>query len=121
MRTDVLRKSRLVKGSLAALIGLIGLLAIGCSGEETTAGTIIQVANPQAQAPAGVAPSGWDTEWSQLMEVRLLQTFDSSGPELWNAADHPMVYFASEGPGYGGLTTDNVTLPGYQAIDAKTH
>ena len=83
--------------------------------------TIIQVGRAQGQAAAPAAPSGWDTEWSQLMGVKLLETFDSSGPNLWDPAAHPVVYFASEGPGYGGLLASGVELPGYMAIDAKTH
>ena len=82
--------------------------------------TIVQVGRPQGQAPAPAAPSGWDTEASVLMGVKLLETFDSSGPQLFDPVAHPVVYMASEGPGYGGLTTENVTLPGYQVIDAKT-
>lgn len=81
---------------------------------------IVQVGTSPGQAQAMPAPSGWATTWSQLMDVNLLKTFDSSGPDLWNAAEHPLVYFASEGPGYGGLTSSSVSLPGYQAIDART-
>ncbi|MCH7706651.1 MAG: hypothetical protein IIB33_06350, partial [Chloroflexi bacterium] len=88
---------------------------------STTVSTVVQVGNPQAQAPAEAGPTGWDTKWSVMMGVRLLSTFDSSGPELWDAAEHPLVYFASEGPGYGGLVSGGVSLPGYQAIDATTH
>ncbi len=83
--------------------------------------TIIQVGQAQGQAAAPAAPSGWDTEASVAMGVQLIMTFDSSGPDLWDAAQHPLVYFASEGPGYSGIVTDTVALPGYQAIDGKTH
>ena len=64
---------------------------------------------------------GWASEWSEETGVFLLQQFDSSGPDLWDASEHPLVYFASEGPGYGGLQNSTVTLPGYQAIDGYTH
>ncbi len=104
---------------LATAAGLLAVVACG-SGEAPAPQTIIQVARDQSQAPPPAAPNGWETEYSQLMGINLLQTFDSSGPELWDAAEHPLVFFASEGPGYGGLTSD-VTLPGYQAIDGKTH
>lgn len=89
--------------------------------EHTEGSMVIQVGNPNAEAPSGAAPSGWATEWSELMGIKLLQTFDSSGPALWDPAEHPLVYVASEGPGYGGLTTSTVALPGYQVIDAYTH
>lgn len=83
--------------------------------------TVVQVGTPAAGAPAPAAITGWDTEYSIEMGVKLLQSFDSSGPPLWDAAEHPLVYFASEGPGYGGITSGGVALPGYQAIDATTH
>ncbi|MFQ5874116.1 MAG: YncE family protein, partial [Dehalococcoidia bacterium] len=121
MRLGIKSKPILLGGMLVALAALAAVLAAACAGKEEAAAPVIQVGNPEAQAPASAAPSGWDTEWSQLMGVRLLQTFDSSGPALWEAADHPLVYFASEGPGYGGLLSSGVSLPGYQVIDAKTH
>ena len=116
-----------------AILALVGLLVVACGGPSAAVPaadevapdpgikTIVQVGNPQAVAPLEAAPSGWDTKWSQMMGVRLLQTFDPQGPALWDPAEHPVVYFASEGPGYGGLLNDSVSLPGYQAIDAKTH
>ncbi len=117
MKTHIMKKPLLLASATAILIALVGILAAACGGGEGQ--SIVQVANWQPEPPASAAPTGWDTEWSQLMGVRLLQTFDSSGPALWDAGKHPLVYFASEGPGYGGLTSD-VTLPGYHAIDAKT-
>ncbi len=87
---------------------------------EPTTQTIVQVGQPVGQAAPPAAPSGWDTEFSQLMGVKLLETFDSNGPQLFDPVAHPVVYMASEGPGYGGLTAADVTLPGYQVIDAKT-
>ena len=123
-------RTRLIIGLV--LLSTIGLAA-ACGGQAPAAvapaadvaappaKTIIQVANPQAAPPADAKPTGWDTEWSKMMGVRLLQTFEPEGPALWDAAEHPLVYFASEGPGYGGLTSSDVSLPGYMAIDAKTH
>lgn len=141
------RRPRLSRGRgnawatpLAAILAVLsaGLIAAACGGDTSSkpadrapapgeqaqaalVRTVVQVGNPQAAAPAGAVPSGWDTEWSQMMGVRLLQTFEPSGTALWDAAEHPLVYFASEGPGYGGLTSSGVSLPGYQAIDAITH
>ena len=95
---------------------------VAAAGEHSDAVVnVVQVGNPEAVAPAGAAPSGWDTEWSELIGLKLLQTFDSSGPALWDPAEHPLVYVASEGPGYGGLLNSTVALPGYQVIDANTH
>ncbi|MBC8280571.1 MAG: WD40 repeat domain-containing protein [Chloroflexi bacterium] len=131
---------------LPALLAMVALLAVGCGGGDVSqedydalqtelAGVqseldakgealppqkLIQIGVSGEAPPALVAPTGWHTTWSQLMEVNLLETFDSSGPELWDPAEHPLVYFASEGAGYGGLVSAGVTLPGYLAIDAYT-
>lgn len=83
--------------------------------------TVVQIGAASGAPPPVAAPTGWDTEWSRMMDVYLLQTFDSSGPDLWDAAKHPLVYFASEGPGYGGLQSSDVVLPGYLAVDGYTH
>lgn len=103
--------------SVALALALMGAIACGGGGTKM----IVQVAQPQGEAAQPAGPSGWDTEYSQLMGIKLLQTLDSSGPDLFDPADHPVVYMASEGPGYGGLTSSNVSLPGYHVIDAKTH
>jgi DNA-binding beta-propeller fold protein YncE/predicted small secreted protein len=79
------------------------------------------------QAPVGVAPgeesvnaSDWDTEWSLKFNIRLLEVFDSSGEAAWDPTEHPLVYISSEGPGYSGLLSSNVVLPGFMIIDAAT-
>jgi DNA-binding beta-propeller fold protein YncE/cytochrome c553 len=50
-----------------------------------------------APPPAPAQPSGWDTSESIRGRIRLLATYDSSGPDAWSAAEHPLVYFTSEG------------------------
>jgi len=41
--------------------------------------------------------SDWDNEESIRGGLRLLATYDSSGPDAWDVAAHPLVYFTSEG------------------------
>ncbi|MBI3959398.1 MAG: hypothetical protein HY328_11385, partial [Chloroflexi bacterium] len=55
-----------------------------------TANVIVQVGQLQP-APASAEPNGWDTEWSQLLGIKLLAQLDSSGEDAWSAADHPLV------------------------------
>ena len=69
-----------------------------------------------APPPAGAPPTGWDTPESIRGRLRLLATYDSRGPDAWDAATHPMVFFTSEGvdPNPNGGTRKS----GVQVIDA---
>ena len=68
---------------------------------------------------AEIDPADWATEWSERGGITLEQSFDSSGPDAWDPAEHPVVFITSEGPGYGGLLS-GVRLPGIAIIDANT-
>ena len=81
--------------------------------------TIVQ-AGTTAAAPAGTTMSAWDTAASVKAGAQLIATYDSSGDPVWDAAAHPTVFVTSEGPGYAGFTSETVTLPGLQIIDAVT-
>jgi len=81
--------------------------------------TVVQTGQLQP-APAGAQPSGWDTAESIRSGLKLLATYDSSGPDAWSAKDHPLVYIASEGAGYGHRPSTTNKLPGLQIIDATT-
>lgn len=83
--------------------------------------TIIQVGIGVEPSEASVSAGDWDTEWSQKFGISLLEVFDSSGEDAWDPSEHPLVYMASEGPGYSGLVSTSVTLPGFMIIDAYTH
>lgn len=89
--------------------------------KEAPPAQVVQVVATPVAAPEAAAPSGWDTEWSQRLRIKLLQTFDSSGPDAWNPEEHPLVFITTEGMGYGGLLSDAVTTPGLAIIDAYTH
>ncbi len=87
--------------------------------------TVVQVGELQP-APAGAAASGWETEWSKLLNARLLAQLDSSGPDAWDAAAHPDVYVSAQGPGYGSAAFGGAFLsqaqigPGLAIIDSTT-
>jgi mono/diheme cytochrome c family protein len=61
----------------------------------------------------------WANEWSEKVNIELEYSFDSSGPDAWDAAEHPLVFITTEGPGYGGLLS-GVSLPGLAIIDGDT-
>src|SRR5262249_44899422 len=70
------------------------------------------------RAPA-VAEEAGTTPQATKLGVSLEQSFDSSGPDAWDPKKHPLVFYSTEGPGYGGLLS-GVTLPGVAIIDADT-
>ena len=116
-----------------AIIGMLALSAVAiaaCSGAvsqkdydalkaQLDAANVVQAGNLQP-APAGAQLSGWDTTESMRAGVRLLATYDSSGPDAWDPAAHPLVYMTSEGKGYDHRPSKSNKLPGIQVIDANT-
>lgn len=97
--------------------------------------TLVQVGElAPASGGSSAAPTGWDTEYSQLLGIKLLAQLDSSGPDAWDVAAHPLVYVTAQGPGYGGILAANApesdpnsaatpvqSAPGLAIIDAETH
>jgi len=59
--------------------------------------TMVVQAGQLAPPPSAPQATGWDTPESIRGRIRLLATYDSSGPDAWDAAAHPLVYFTSEG------------------------
>lgn len=59
--------------------------------------TLLVQAGQLAPPPPGAPPSGWDTAESIRGRIKLLATFDSSGPDAWDVKASPLVYFTSEG------------------------
>jgi len=78
----------------------------------SVAPTQVVQAGQLAPPPPGAQPTGWDTPESIRGRLRLLATYDSSGPDAWDAAAHPLVYFTSEG------VEGNILKSGVQVIDA---
>ncbi|MDO8483885.1 MAG: hypothetical protein Q7S35_02930 [Candidatus Limnocylindrales bacterium] len=134
------RRTWIIGGVLVAAVAIVGATigyGIRAGTEGQTAGgpdasgappvkTVVQVGELQP-APAGAATSGWETEWSKLLDARLLAQLDSSGPDAWDAKAHPDVYISAQGPGYGSAAFGGAILseaqkgPGFAIIDAKTH
>lgn len=136
METNTLTRGKwIVGGALVAVLAIVAG-AIGYSirpGTEEPAAsagpavnTVVQVGQLQP-APAGAPASGWETKWSQLLDARLLAQLDSSGPDAWDPAAHPLVYVSAQGPGYGSAAFGGAFLsgtqqgPGVAIIDAITH
>jgi DNA-binding beta-propeller fold protein YncE/outer membrane murein-binding lipoprotein Lpp len=71
--------------------------------------TVVQAGQLQP-APAGAQATGWDTAESIRGGLKLVATYDSSGPDAWDVKAHPMVYFTSTGG-------PNL-FPGLHVIDA---
>src|SRR5688500_225014 len=106
---------RRLAGLLAALVAVI---AAGCAAQgaapsdldtlqpdkqalqqqlASMAPTMVVQAGQLAPPPPGAQPTGWDTAESIRGRIRLLATYDSSGPDAWDVRAHPLVYFTSEG------------------------
>ncbi|MBI3022376.1 MAG: hypothetical protein HYY68_01450 [Thaumarchaeota archaeon] len=125
------RKRKGITGKNTLIALLIGVLIGGAAIYSTTSyfqprvPTPISLPAEIASVPAQSAtpsstPTGWDTEWSQKLNIRLLAQFDSSGQPAWDAAQHPLVYISSNGPGYGGFLS-GIKSPGLVIIDANTY
>lgn len=74
--------------------------------------TVVVQAGQLAPPPAGPQPTGWDTAEAIRGRLKLLATYDSSGPDAWDIRAHPLVYFTSEGVETRPLKS------GVQVIDA---
>jgi YVTN family beta-propeller protein len=121
---------RSIKGAFLALVTLI---AAGCTAQGVSqsdlealrsdkvalqqqlasiAPTIVVQAGQLAPPPVVVQPTGWDTPESIRGRLRLLATYDSSGPDGWDVRAHPTVFVTSEGVEKGPRKS------GVQIIDA---
>ena len=114
---------------MLAIGGAGGAIAAACQAASPTPNpsastpatvtTTIQSAQLQP-APAGAAPSGWETADAIRGNLTLLAKFDSSGPAAWDQVKHPVVYVSS----MSYPTTHDATKPGdgsgFYVIDAYT-
>ncbi|MBI4319745.1 MAG: hypothetical protein HY675_14750 [Chloroflexi bacterium] len=105
--------------ALLGLVVILGVVILVRLGVPASPSTMVQAGQLQP-APAGAAPSKWDTDESIRGGLKLVATYDSSGPDAWSAADHPMVYITSEGAGYRHRPAKTNLGPGVQIIDAYT-
>jgi YVTN family beta-propeller protein len=81
--------------------------------------TIVQAGELKA-APAGAQASGWDTAESIRGGLKLVASYDSSGPDAWDAKAHPLVYFSSEGTENESIKYDKDApyFAGFHIVDA---
>ena len=90
--------------------------------------TLVQAGQLAPPPPPPQAATGWDTPESIRGGLLLNATYDSSGPDAWDLAAHPLVYFTSEGVGSSGISGQSAQpqrlegeqASGVHAIDAYT-
>lgn len=70
-----------------------------------------------ALAPLAAAQDDWATPESIRGGLHLVATFDSSGPDAWDVAAHPLVYFTSESEATYNPDVAEGTFAGFQIID----
>ena len=87
---------------------------------KSLAPSLVIQAGQLQPVPEGTPPSGWYTQAALNGNVRLIATYDSSGPNAWDPAAHPLVFITSEGRGYAGTYSKTYKLAGLQIIDANT-
>lgn len=85
--------------------------------KNTKPNIVTVVQSGQLQSAPATQPTGWDTAESIRGGLKLLATYDSSGPNAWDPVAYPLVYITSEGPAKEGSPGTN-KLPGVQVIDA---
>lgn len=115
LRSFASKKQRLVAVSVLALAAV---LATACS-KQAAKPVTVQAGQLQPVAE-GAKPTGWDTTEAMRGGLRLVATYDSSGPDAWDVKAHPSVYMTSEGMGYAHRPSATDKLPGVQVIDTNT-
>ncbi|MBI2185850.1 MAG: c-type cytochrome [Acidobacteria bacterium] len=75
--------------------------------------TLVVQAGQLAQAPQTTQPAGWDTPESIRGRIRLLATYDSSGPDAWDVTAHPTVFITSEGVEKGARKSGVYVIDAY--------
>ncbi len=116
-------RKRLLAGSVA-VVAAAALVAVVGSGSGTPARASGHAVRAKAAqiVPLGkklASPRGWQTAAAARNGIRLVGTYQDSGPAAWSPAKHPTVFITTVGPGYGGFASKN-TRPGLVIIDAKT-
>ncbi len=109
---------------LSCMLVLGAVLALG--GQAANAATTVPHLKFTLATPAPAASGAtdtWSTAASKVLGVNLLAQLDSSGPAVWDAAAHPLVYVTTQGPGYFSASTMSATqkAPGIAIFDANTY
>lgn len=83
--------------------------------------TIVQTGQLAAAATGPGATNDWANDESIRGGLHLVASYDSSGPDAWDASAHPMVYFTSESasnPSNENRDEDRPYFIGFHIIDA---
>ena len=75
--------------------------------------TMVVQAGQLAPPPPTAQPTGWDTPESIRGRLRLLTTYDSSGPDAWDVRVHPTVFITSEGVEKGARKSGLYVIDAY--------
>jgi mono/diheme cytochrome c family protein/DNA-binding beta-propeller fold protein YncE len=128
-----LGRTRWISAAIAAvvMVAVVGWAAQGASRSDSTlevekaalqqqlasmAPTMVVQAGQLAVPPPAAQPSGWETAEAIRGRIRLLATYDSSGPDAWDVRAHPTVFVTSEG--VGSNPKGGTRRSGVQIIDA---
>lgn len=85
--------------------------------------TVVQAGSLVAATETDPLPNDWATTESVRGGLVLIAEYDSSGPDAWDIAAHPKVYFTSESMEPANPVQDDAApqFIGYHVIDAYTH
>ena len=132
-----MKGSAAMRWIIGTLLAFIALMAAACTAQGVSpsevatlesdkealqqqlasmAPTMVVQAGQLAPPPAGAQPAGWDTPESIRGRLRLLATYDSSGPDAWDVRAHSTVFITSEG--VGSNPKGGTRKSGVQVIDA---
>jgi mono/diheme cytochrome c family protein/DNA-binding beta-propeller fold protein YncE len=75
--------------------------------------TQVVQAGQLAAPPPAAQPTGWDTPESIRGKLRLLATYDSTGPDAWDVRAHPTVFVTSEGVEKGARKSGVYVIDAY--------
>jgi sugar lactone lactonase YvrE len=110
-------------GAPAAIVAACQTGTPGASSAPSPSAAALSLPAQSAQlqpAPAGAAPSGWETTEANRGNLKLLAKFDSSGPAAWDQKAHPVVYVSSMSYPLDRSDTKKIYGSGFYIIDAYT-
>lgn len=103
------------KLAITALLTGVSILAMA-----STANAQVTARPDFAAAVEKAAAMNWATEESKRGGLHLVAQFDSSGPDAWDPAAHPLIYITSESNFNPNPNKKEGGFAGFQLIDAKT-
>ncbi len=107
--------------SKRAIVSVASILAFSVS--MSTGAQASFMDTPEfAEAVAAAENSDWATDEAVRGHLQLVAEFDSSGPDVWDAEKHPLVYVTSES--HENANPDRAidgSFAGFHIVDANTH